>query len=450
MKRISARAKYLVILMVAFIACAAIFASDYITGASSWVSYQTNQNIYHDGELTVAGEIYSSDGVRLLSSSANGMMYADDMNVRLATLHTIGDKNDSISNSILTTKRDKLIGYNVLNGLFDSKSKEHEMQLTINAQLSSLAYQSLGTNHGAVAIMNYKTGEVLTMVSKPSFDPDNPPSDDASDEEGIYLNRVLNGLYVPGSIMKLVTTYAAIENISDIESQTFDCQGGITIGDQWIECNGVHGHQTFEQALANSCNVAFGLIANQLGNDTLANYVDKSGLTTSTNIDGAKTSPSRFNLENASSADLAWAGIGQYTTLVNPMQFLEYVSAIANDGTLEATHYIKDTSFLSSITKMTESDTRLLDETSAKKLQELMRNNTMQNYGDYNFAGLNIAAKTGTAEVENDNPHAWFVGFSANEDTPYAFVFIVENASYTGAAMDAAINVLNQIPNIIK
>ncbi len=450
MKRISARAKYLVIIMVVFLFCSAVFAKDYITGANQWVTYPTNQNIYYEGELTVAGDIYSTDGVRLLSSTNQGLVYADDATVRLATLHNIGDKNDAITNSILTTKRDMLIGYSAINGLFEAKSKKNTINLTINAQLSSLAYDALGYQDGAIAIMNYKTGDILTMVSKPSFDPNNPPSEEASDDDGLFINRVLNGLYVPGSIMKLVTSYAALETIDDIESQTFDCQGGITIGDQWIECNGVHGHQSFEQALANSCNVAFGLIANQLGNDTLSTYVQKSGLTSSTNIDGAKTSASRFNLSGASKADLAWAGIGQYTTLVNPMQFLEYVAAIANDGTLPTPHYIKDDSFLSSLTQMTKTDSEILDKRTANRLAELMRNNTIQTYGDYNFPGLEISAKTGTAEVEGKNPHAWFVGFSANEETPYAFVFIVENADYTSAATEAAKQVLNQIPNIVK
>lgn len=449
MNRVGKRAKYLSFLIGVFLLCAAIFISDYGSSAQVWVVHPSNGNIYNNGELTVAGSVYSSDGTQLLRSDSNGLAYSDDYYTRLSTLHVIGDKDDNITTGVLSSKRDKLIGYGLLNGLYGASSSDNTINLTINAELSSLAYQALGNYNGAVGIYNYETGEILAMVSKPSYDPYNVPDLDHEDYEGVYINRVMNGLYVPGSIMKLVTAYAAIETIPDIYTQTFDCHGGVEIAGEWVKCSGYHGVQNFEQALANSCNSAFAQIAIQLGNDTLNEYAKKAGVTNTYSIDGVKTSAGRFDVSDAAQLNLAWAGIGQYTTLVNPMQYMMFCGAIANGGISKTPHYIDGDSFLSSF-NLDDSEKRLMEEDTANQLSTLMRNNTVSTYGDYNFPNLELCAKTGTAEVEEGNPHSWFVGFSDNASTPIAFVIIVENGAGSLEATTVASSVLPKAAEVVN
>ena len=99
------------------------------------------------------------------------------------------------------------------------------MKLTLDADLCKTAYEALEGKKGAVVVYNYKTGAILCEVSTPSFDPGAPPADLDTDEtgkyEGVYLNNVLSSTYTPGSVFKVVTTAAAIENIPDLDSRTF-------------------------------------------------------------------------------------------------------------------------------------------------------------------------------------------------------------------------------------
>ena len=102
------------------------------------------------------------------------------------------------------------------------------MQLTLDADACDVAYKALSNyKAGTVGVINYKTGETLVMVSTPSYDPQNKPSDiDDNDEyAGAYINRLLTGLYTPGSTFKIVTAICAIENIPDIYDRTFKCTG---------------------------------------------------------------------------------------------------------------------------------------------------------------------------------------------------------------------------------
>lgn len=124
------------------------------------------------------------------------------------------------------------------------------------------ALAALDGRKGTVGVYNYKTGEILCAVSSPTYDPDDVPDVEGNPEtyEGVYVNRFLHATYTPGSVFKLVTAAAALDEIPDIGSRTFTCEGSAVIGGETIQCNGVHGTLNFEEALAHSCNVVFGEI----------------------------------------------------------------------------------------------------------------------------------------------------------------------------------------------
>ncbi len=148
---------------------------------------------------------------------------------------------------------------------------------------------------------------------------------------------------------------------------------------------------------------------------------------------------------------MAWSGIGQYEDLVNPCAMMVFMGAIANDGVPVLPQIIAKVRTeggfpLSFYLKKTGS--RMLSDDTAAALADLMHNNVVTNYGEGNFPGLDLCAKSGTAEVGRDlDPNAWFVGFIRNEDAPLAFVVLVENggsgsavAEDANAALQAAID----------
>ena len=143
---------------------------------------------------------------------------------RRATVHAVGDPGGNIASGAINVFKSQLIGYDILNGTYDNSSQGKKIRLTIDAEANVAAYEALGGRTGLVGVYNYKTGEVLCMVSTPTFDPaDRLPDED--DGEGYYFNNFLDGKLTPGSTFKLVTAAAVIDNIDNRDSYTFDCDG---------------------------------------------------------------------------------------------------------------------------------------------------------------------------------------------------------------------------------
>jgi len=444
MKLIAARAKILILVVVYFLVCSSVFLYQYAKSAGQWVVHPANQNIYYDGELIKGSEIYSADGTLLFKSDSGGSSYAEDWTLRLATLHTVGDLSGNIDTGVLDLYKTSLIGYDLLNGVFNPSEKGGAARVTLDANTCITAYNALGEYNGTVGIYNYKTGEILCMVSKPTFDPHDMPDLGSPEYEGVYINRLTGGVYTPGSVFKLITTAAALENIPDIWSRQFTCEGGIQIGDEWLDCSGYHGDIDFETALAVSCNAAYATLANELGAQTLEEYASAAGVGKQFKINRAYTSTGRFDASAAKKPELGWAGIGQYTTLVNPMQYMIYMGAIANGGKATTPYYVSSVKNSFGIPRyfhIPSKQARMLEPQTANDLKTLMRNNAVYGYDDYSFEGLELCGKTGTAQIEGDDAHAWFTGFLDNPDYPLAFVVVVEHGDH---GYSAAIPVARQ------
>ena len=187
-----------------------------------------------------------------------------------------------------------------------------------------------------------------------------------------------------------------------------------------LNCNGVHGYQTIEQALANSCNSAFAEISLELGAEKIAEYAEKFGFTSAHDLSGIPTAAGAFDIAESGSINEAWSGIGQYDDLVNPYAMLRYVSAIAGGGELREPTILGRRSLL-------DRSTRVLDEATAGKIADMMDYNVQNSYGTWNFPGLALCAKSGTAELGDGTSHSWFTGFLRDEAHPYAFVVVIEH-----------------------
>lgn len=448
MQNTTKRAKIIFALVAVFFVLLSVLFYRFLVYGSEWVTYTFNNHVYDSGVLSVAGTIYDRDGEILATSIDGDRVYNEDLSVRLSTLHVVGDSSNYIATSVQSLYQSSLIGYNFVDGLYTTITTDDgsDITLTIDAQVSAAAYEALNGEKGTIAVYNYETGEVICMVSSPTFDPEDKPSSAISENlngvyDGVYLNRSISGVYTPGSTFKIVTGICAIENFEDIYERTFTCTGECVTSNGSVICNSVHGTLTFERALQVSCNSVFAQLAIELGADLLTQTVRDLGLGTSISVSKAETVKSTFDLSEAVDIDLGWAGIGQYTTLVNPTQMLMLMGAIANSGVAITPYTVESSAELIDYTGVVSSNISLSAET-ADLMAEMLRSNVSEYYGDSRFPDLEMCGKTGTAEVMDDDPHAWFVGFSVKEDFPYAIVVVVENG---GSGSSVAIPIANTV-----
>ena len=441
MKKVSGRAIFPLILAIVLLAGTVLLCVRYFAKADEWVTFSGSPHVYTGVNLD-GGVVTDRDGTLLLDST-DGRTYSADAATRTATMHLLGDRYGYIQAPLLGSFADDMIGFDKINGLYGAEGTEANAALTLSAAAQTAAYQALGNYHGTVGVYNYKTGEILCAVTSPSYDPDNMPdveADTSGAYDGVYVNRFFQAAYTPGSIFKIVTLAAAIETVPDWENLTFTCEGKTIIGGQEIICEGVHGTITLKQALAHSCNVAFGELAGKVGTKALMEYAEKLGLSERFEWDGIPVKAGTVDLKDADAGDLAWAGIGQYTDQVNALTFMRAMGRIAGGGT-GAEPYL-----MAKITRgektayeaKTETSSRALKAETAAKLTEYLRNNVATMYGDWQFGGLNVCAKSGTAEHEGETADAMFAGFCVDENCPLAFVVFVENGG-SGSAVAAPV-----------
>ena len=426
MKQLRLRSLMVLCLIAFLLLGTAFFCGRYLADGAMWASSRVNSSSY-SGNRLARGALYDRSGTLLYDAARDS--YAADKTLRTAALHLTGDREGNIAQSALNAVSRHMVGFSPITGL--SSGTGHEVYLTVDAELQSLAWQCLRGQKGAAVVYDYKTGEILCAASAPAFDPFVPPGDIETNDayEGVYLNRVFSGLFAPGSTFKLVTAAAAIEKIPDLMERSFRCTGTMELDGRKITCPYNHGEMDFAAALAHSCNCAFAELAVELGGETLQEYAEKLGLLDSFSVSGLNTAAGKFEIAE-SEGDLGWSGVGQHKDMVSPIAMLRFMGAVANGGNAVAPRiFLKEIGdFGVPVPTLNEKETeKLLDASTAEKLYELMLNNVELEYGVI-FRGLIAGAKSGTAEVgEGKSPHSWFVGFISDEDVPLAFAVVVQN-----------------------
>ena len=173
----------------------------------------------------------------------------------------------------------------------------------------------------------------------------------------------------------------------------------------------------------------------------LEKYAQQLGVTDSLEFDGITTAKGNFDLTDAAESQIAWSGIGQYTDLINPCQYMTLMGVIAGGGQAAEPHIMARVqgmmrSGYEAKTKLTDV---LLDSTACDALADMMHNNVVSMYGAWQFPDLYVCAKSGTAELgPTETPHATFAGFIRDETYPLAFIVIVEHGG-SGSATCAPI-----------
>lgn len=432
MKKLKHRTYFVLLFILLLSAGLVILSVLYAIHGAQWASFSANKHVYSNGRIA-SGSICDRDGTVLYDCTAG--TYNKDKTTRISTLHAVGDRYGNIATGAKTVFSDNLVGFNLITG---TSGTGNTVSLTLDADLNNTAYDALDGQKGTVALYNYKTGELLCMVSSPSYDPDDKSqiaqvNSGDSRYAGAYVNRFLSSTYTPGSTFKLVTSAAAIEVLHNESTFSYHCTGALTVDGEKITCPAVHGTQDFATALANSCNGAFATLAIDLGGKNLKSYAKSAGLLKSVNVSGLTSATGSFTAATAKN-DLGWSGVGQYKDLVNPCAELTLIGCIAGGGTAATPRLLKSVTNSVGIPVAhvsTSTSSIGWKASTCKKLTSLMHNNVTSNYSRHlNFGDLKVCAKSGTAEVGTAKPHAWFVGFVDEAKYPYAFVVVVENSGW--------------------
>lgn len=384
------------------------------------------------------GQITDRDGILLLDTT-DGKVYTENEALRKAIIHWLGDRQGYINAPLLSEYARELAGHDVISGVHDYGETGGQVKLTLSAKLQLAALEAMGDYKGTIAVYNYKTGEILCAVTTPTYDPDNVPDiagDTTGAWNGAYMNRFMQSTYAPGSIFKIVTAAAALETIPDIQTRTFTCTSEVIYNEEAgdkVTCSRAHGDQNLKDAFKNSCNCVFAQIANQLGGEVLERYAKQFGVLDSLSFDGMTTASGKIEAEGEAAVLVAWSAIGQHKDLINPCRYLSFVGSVANGGVGVQPYIVSEVSggsWNTHTAKIVSTD-RIMSSETARILREMMRNNVENYYGDENFSGLTVCAKTGTAEVGGDRkPNAMFTGFVADEEYPLAFIVAIEDGGY--------------------
>lgn len=454
MNRIARRSGITILLVVLLISGFSFFIAEFVMEADQWVISEGSPHVYNAGNIGT-GTVVSSDGALLLDMN-DGRSYSTSETLRKSTLHWLGDRDGYINAPILSNYSKEIAGYDMLSGLYTYGDSTGIAKLTLSSTIQKTALEAMGSYSGAVAVYNYQTGALLCSVTTPTYDPDFVPDiegDTTGAYEGAYLNRFIQSVYIPGSIYKIVTLAAALETIPNVEQQSFYCEGEYTIGPDKITCESGHGMQSLQAAFRNSCNCAFGQLAQQIGSENMQKYAEQFGLTTGVTFDGITSAAGNYDVLGAADANLAWSGIGQYTDQVNPCAFLTFMGAIAMEGKGMTPYLVEEITVGAATTYQAKQQTRdrIMKAETAQKVAQYLRANVTERYGDWNFPELAVCAKTGTGEVgEGIRPNAMLAGFVQDPSCPLAFIVFVENAGYgASVCIPIAAKVLEACKNII-
>lgn len=313
------------------------------------------------------------------------------------------------------------------------KSVERELDNVVNMMNPDMAL---------AVVMNPKTGEVLAMSSRPTFDPNNYKN---------YSSEVLNrnlpiwASYEPGSTQKIITTAASIEEkVIDIYNEHFFDSGGVTVDGARIRCwkAGGHGDQTFLQVLQNSCNPGFVLMGERLGKEKLFSYLDLFGFGQKTGIDlNGEGKGIIFPLSRVGNVELATTAFGQGIS-VTPIQQITAISAVLNGGNLLKPYVLASVLEPETGNVMYQNKKTVVRKTISKETSKTMRYalETVVALGGGKAAyidGYRIGGKTGTAQKVKDGAYLVnnyimsFVGIVPSNDPEAVLYIAIDNPKNT-------------------
>ncbi|MFT3984105.1 MAG: penicillin-binding transpeptidase domain-containing protein [Lachnospiraceae bacterium] len=412
-------------------------------------SYNTRQELL--AEKVVRGSILSRDRqvlakTEIASDGSETRSYPYENLFAHAVGYSTHGKTgvESIANFTLLTSN-AFIGERVKNDIDEIKNPGDSVVTTLDVDIQKAADDAMGVYKGAIVVMNVKTGEILALVSKPDFDPNQINSIweevNEDSQNSVLLNRATQGLYPPGSTFKIVTALEYIKENSDVSNYSFDCTGSFERGDSIINCyhGQSHGHVDFMTSFAKSCNSSFANISTMLNKKAFQKTCRELL------FNGALPVPYTYRESyvpvsaSSDTDEVMQTGIGQGKTQITPIHMTLITAAIANDGILMKPYVISSVENENKdVIKSYHPQEygRLVEEADALALQELMAEVVQSGTATKvrETSGYVAAGKTGSAEYSSvkTESHAWFSGFAPVSDPEIAVTVILEGAGSGG------------------
>jgi len=330
---------------------------------------------------------------------------------------------------------------------FKEAQKGQNLSLTIDADISQLSATLLGERRGSIILMDLNNGEILSMTSAPSYDPN--IFVDRKKRKNIdvllknkfspFLNRAISGLFPPGSVFKVPVGIGGMASEEITQYTIFDCEGLYSLAGINFRCEHVHGHQNLVESIIHSCNIYYYHLGQILGADKINHYATLFGLGGKTHIDlpfeaaGVIPSPQNRLLKGKRrwyTGDTLNFSIGQGEVLTTPIQLVKMISIVANEGEEVQPHLIKS---IGDVEVDKFSSKRVVK--IKKNIFKIMKKALRATVADYSgtahtldIRGLQVSGKTGTAQSSsNKEHHAWFVGYVKGESKRFAFCVFLEH-----------------------
>jgi len=449
--------KVMLVFLILFITLISYLTYIYMFNSEKAVASTFNQRLWAERNKVLRGTIYDRDMKALTKSKKTSQVSQKEQYLQGEIFaHAIGYMDPIYGLAGLEKKYDaELMGSedSLVTKFFDFNKKEEEkvgngLRTTLNSKLQTAAYKALEGKRGAVVAMNPKTGEILAMVSKPSYDPNNLGADwkgIVANKNMPLINRAVSGLYPPGSIFKTITAISALENIPNVTNRTFDDNGKLYFNESTSLQNfdgEVMGNIGFRAAFLHSSNVVFGSLGIDLGNNGLKDTAEKFYFNKDTPASGLTIENSKFpSYKNYEKGNIAQSAIGQAGVLVTPMEMALVTSTVANNGIMMKPMLVKE--ILSSKGKSLEKIQpiqlgEIMSKKTASTMKDLMKGVVAEGTGKgAAVPGITVSGKTGTADHKGDASkqvaaHSWFIGFAPYENPQIAIAVIVEEGGVGG------------------
>ncbi|HVZ81182.1 MAG TPA: penicillin-binding transpeptidase domain-containing protein [bacterium] len=339
-----------------------------------------------------------------------------------------------------------------LEKVYQSYFPGNKLYLTIDSRIQRVLSRAMGWQKGSIVALDPRTGEILGCISQPTFTPEKVHSQwwtYISNKNNPLKNRAFESLYEPGSIIKIISSAAAVEkdiNLSNVFP--FYCRGRMVIdGKDFMDWQKHKEIRSLEEAFDTSCNIGYARLGLALGEDTLLEFNNRFGFNSvpkTLELPVVASTCPKLGLTRYELAETA-TGLGP-AFRITPLNAAMIVSAIANDGVLMSPYLTE---------KLTNIDGKILEQhkpviykntisrPTAQFLTTMMVNDVERGIGvKARVKGLKIAGKTGTSGSRDPNFHAWFICFAPIENPKIALAIVAENG---GTGKDVAAPIAKKV-----
>ena len=461
MKQQKLRFRILTLLVTGMLAMAGAYGVYSVSAyGSRWVSSTRNTRFRSAKSSVIPGDIIDRNGVVVATTDSEGKrVYQDNILSRSSLVHLLGDNEGNVANGIESFQASYLLGFHTslterVNAVLKEENRRGDnIVITADSRLSTEIVQIFRNTAntrgkcGAAVVMNYKTGEVLALVSLPVYDPQNITDVVRQSTQHPYWNRAVQSTLPPGSTFKIITAVAMLENMADAQTHTFTCTGATQVMERFITDygNDQHGEISLARAFRLSCNNTFAQAALTIGDEALRKTAENFGFNDNFLFRDLVVENSSYPTKNRNAFEIAWSGAGQSKVVATPLHMCMISAAIANEGVMMEPRLLSRVQSSAGVVRLRYSPkvyrTACSPQT-AQIIEGYMKDVVKSGTGTRaRVDGLTIAGKTGSAESTldgNEVTHAWFTGYIDDARYPYAVSVLVEEGG-TGGSVAAPV-----------